>query len=231
MPKAKQRQQKPGEANAGRARAPKRRTPAAAKRAKAAQRPSPSQTSRLVAEVERLEQALAAARAQMAALGACAEIDPLTNIANRRGFERELKRACAYVKRYAAGAALIYVDLDDFKRVNDQHGHAAGDAVLKAIARVLTRHVRASDLAARVGGDEFALLLWHCSEADAEAKAFALEAAIARTAASHAGIAISVGASAGIAMLQPLDQPADVVGRADRAMYARKRAGPAEAAE
>jgi diguanylate cyclase (GGDEF)-like protein len=231
MPKTKQRQHKPSKVNAGRARAPKRRTPAAARRAKAAQRPSPSQTRRLIAEVERLEQALAAARAQMAALEACAEIDPLTNIANRRGFERELKRVCAYVKRYAAGAALIYVDLDDFKRVNDQHGHAAGDAVLKAIATVLTRHVRASDLAARVGGDEFALLLWHCSEADAEAKAFALEAAIALTAVSHAGIAISVGASAGIAMLRPLDQPADVVGRADRAMYARKRAGPAEAAE
>src|SRR3954468_12610759 len=201
MPKAKQRQQKPSKANPGRARPPKRRMAAAAKRAKAAQRPSPSQTSRLVAEVERLEQELGAARAQMAALEACAEIDPLTNIANRRGFERELKRACAYVKRYAAGAALIYVDLDNFKRVNDQHGHAAGDAVLKAIATVLTRHVRASDLAARVGGDEFALLLWQCTEAGAQTKAVALEDAIARTSIIYEGPWLSVDASAGAAML------------------------------
>jgi diguanylate cyclase (GGDEF)-like protein len=186
---------------------------------------------RLVAVVERLEQELTAARAQMAALAACVDIDPLTHIVNRRGFERELKRACAYVKRYGTSAALIYVDLDEFKRVNDQHGHPAGDAVLQAVATVLTRYVRASDVAARVGGDEFALLLWHCSEAAAEAKAFGLEAAIARTTASHAGIAISVGASAGIARLLPLDEPADVVGRADQAMYARKRARPTEAAE
>jgi diguanylate cyclase (GGDEF)-like protein len=186
---------------------------------------------RLVAEVQRLEQELAAARAQMATLASRAEIDPLTDIVNRRGFERELKRACAYVKRYGANAALIYLDLDNFKSINDEHGHAAGDAVLKAVARVLARHVRASDLAARIGGDEFALLLWQCTEADAQAKAVALEAAIERTTATYAGSRLSVGASAGAAMLLPLDQPADVVGRADRAMYARKKHGPAVAAE
>jgi diguanylate cyclase (GGDEF)-like protein len=103
--------------------------------------------------------------------------------------------------------------------------------MLRAVATVLTRHVRASDLAARVGGDEFALLLRHCSEADASAKALALEAAIARTSAIHGGITLSVGASAGATMLLPHDQPTDVVGRADRAMYARKRARLAEAAE
>jgi diguanylate cyclase (GGDEF)-like protein len=184
---------------------------------------------RLAAEVERLEQELAAARTQMATLAARAEIDPLTDIVNRRGFERELKRACAYVKRYGASAGLIYLDLDGFKRVNDEHGHAAGDAVLKAVAMVLTRHVRASDLAARIGGDEFAVLLWQCSEADAHAKAMALEAAIARTTATHDGARLSVGASAGMTMLLPLDQPAEVVGRADRAMYARKRGSPAAA--
>src|SRR5215204_4375858 len=79
-------------------------------------RPARSQAMRLVAEVERLERELAAARAQMEVLAACAHIDPLTGIVNRRGFERELNRACAYVKRYGASAALIYVDLDDFKR-------------------------------------------------------------------------------------------------------------------
>jgi diguanylate cyclase (GGDEF)-like protein len=231
MQNRKQRQQKETRQNAGRARAPKRQFQTPPQHVEAPQRPTRSYAMRLVAEVERLERELVAARAQMAALEACAEIDPLTNLVNRRGFERELNRACAYVKRYGTSAALIYVDLDDFKRINDQHGHIAGDAMLRAVGMMLSRHVRASDLAARVGGDEFALLLWHCSEADASAKALALEAAIAQTTATHAGAGLSVDASAGAALLLPGDHPADVVERADRAMYARKRARSAEAAE
>jgi diguanylate cyclase (GGDEF)-like protein len=179
---------------------------------------------RLAAEVERLERELAAAQAQVAVLAACADIDVLTGILNRRGFERELKRSLAYVKRYGVSAALIYVDLDAFKPINDRHGHAAGDAVLKAVALVLARHVRESDSVARIGGDEFAVLLWNLSEVAAQTKALSLEAAIARTTATHAGTTLSVGASAAAAMLLPLDQPADVIERADRAMYARKLA-------
>jgi diguanylate cyclase (GGDEF)-like protein len=178
----------------------------------------------LAAEVERLERELAAARAQMAELAARADTDPLTGIANRRGFERELKRSLAYVKRHGTSAALLYLDLDEFKRINDRHGHVAGDAVLKAIAMVLGRHVRASDLLARIGGDEFVLLLWNCSEADAWVKAEALETAIARMTATHAGATLGVGATCGAAPLLPLDQPDDVLQRADRAMYARKAA-------
>jgi diguanylate cyclase (GGDEF)-like protein len=75
---------------------------------------------------------------------------------------------------------------------------------------------------ARLGGDEFAVLLWHCDEANALAKAAALEAAIARTTATHAGDTIPVAASVGAGILLPLDRPADTIDRADRAMYARK---------
>jgi diguanylate cyclase (GGDEF)-like protein len=177
---------------------------------------------RLAAEVERLERELAAARSQMADLATRADVDPLTDVLNRRGFERELKRSLAHVKRYGTSAVLLYLDLDRFKPVNDRHGHAAGDAVLKAVAAVLTRHVRASDVVARLGGDEFVVLLWHLGETDAERKARVLEAAIDRTTATHAGTTLSVGASVGAALLLPLDQPAEVLERADRAMYARK---------
>jgi diguanylate cyclase (GGDEF)-like protein len=179
----------------------------------------------LAAEVERLERELATARTQMAELEVRAEIDPLTDILNRRGFDRALKRSLDHAKRYESKAALVYLDLDGFKAVNDRHGHAAGDAVLKAVAMVLMRHVRASDVVARLGGDEFAVLLWELTEADVERKARSLEAAVARTTATHAGAALSVAASAGVALLLPLDKPADVLERADRAMYARKRAG------
>jgi diguanylate cyclase (GGDEF)-like protein len=183
---------------------------------------SRSDAMRLAAEVERLERELAAARMHLAELETRADIDPLTDILNRRGFERELTRSLAHAKRYGTSAALLYLDLDGFKSVNDRHGHGAGDAVLKAVAAVLTRHVRSSDVVARLGGDEFAVLLWHLSEADAERKARVLEAAIDRTTATHTGTMLSVGGSVGAALLLPLDQPADVLERADRAMYARK---------
>jgi len=126
------------------------------------------------------------------------------------------------VKRYCTSAVLVYLDLDGFKSINDRHGHAAGDAVLKAVAMVLTRQVRASDLVARLGGDEFVVLLWNLAEADVQAKARSLEAAVGRMTTPHGGAMLSVGASAGYAMLLPLDTPATVLERADRAMYIRK---------
>jgi diguanylate cyclase (GGDEF)-like protein len=185
-------------------------------------RPSRSVATRLAEEVNRLERELAAARGRMAALETRAEIDPLTDLVNRRGLERELKRALAYVKRYGTGAVLVYLDLDGFKSINDRHGHAAGDAVLKAVAMVLTRQVRASDLVARLGGDEFVVLLWNLAEPDAQTKARSLEAAVCRMTAAHGDATLSVGASAGNTMLLPLDTPATVLERADRAMYLRK---------
>src|SRR5262252_37982 len=147
-------------------------------RAEAPARPARAAGVELAAEVARLEQELASARAQVAALAAFAQIDPLTDILNRRGLERELKRSLAHVKRYGVSAALLYLDLDGFKRVNDRYGHAAGDTVLKAVAMVLDRHSRESDVVARVGGDEFVLLLWNCPESDAQVKAQTIEAAI-----------------------------------------------------
>jgi diguanylate cyclase (GGDEF)-like protein len=206
----------------GRAQAPERRPPVAPPETGA--KPARSQAMQLAAEVERLQRELAAARVQMAALEARADIDPLTNILNRRGFERELARSLAYVKRHGTSAVLLYVDLDGFKSVNDRHGHAAGDALLNAVVQVLNRHVRASDVVARLGGDEFVVLLWNCDGANAASKAAALEAAIARTTATHAGTSVSAGASVGVAELLPLDRPADTLERADRAMYARKAA-------
>jgi diguanylate cyclase (GGDEF)-like protein len=203
---------------------PDRRRPTSVEQAEATASAARSDGMRLAAEVDRLERELADARARMAELETRAEIDPLTEVLNRRGFERELKRSLAHIKRYGTSAALLYIDLDGFKAVNDRHGHGAGDAVLKAVATVLARHVRASDVVGRLGGDEFAVLLWHLTEADAQGKARQLEDAVSRTTATHAGGAFSVGASVGTALLLPLDQPADALERADRAMYARKGA-------
>ena len=94
---------------------------------------------RLLAEVERLQAELLAMRAKIAELEATADVDPLLNIFNRRGFLCDLDRALAYVRRYGTSAALVYLDLDRFKPVNDIYGHAAGDAVLQAVGRGLKR--------------------------------------------------------------------------------------------
>jgi diguanylate cyclase (GGDEF)-like protein len=184
----------------------------------------PSELAVLLAEIERLQAELKAEQARVKELEASADTDPLTNVFNRRGFDRELKRSLAYVQRYWTRAALIYVDLDGFKGVNDTHGHAAGDAVLRAVAAKLVGSVRASDTVARLGGDEFGLILWNLSEADAAAKTWALEAAITEATVAWDGTTLAVGASIGFAMLGPADELAEVLARADHAMYARKAA-------
>src|ERR1700716_318518 len=186
--------------------------------------PTQSDPMRLAADVARLEAELAAMRARVAELETRAESDPLTGVMNRRGFERELKRAGAYVRRYGGNAALVYLDLDGFKPVNDRHGHAAGDAVLKAVAATLVGSVRASDTVARIGGDEFAALLWNLSTPAAQAKALALEQAIAAATVPWGGGRLSVEASAGVAELSADQDPTQIVARADAAMYGRKRA-------
>jgi diguanylate cyclase (GGDEF)-like protein len=183
-----------------------------------------SVTMRLAAEVDRLQAELAAARSQVTELEARADIDPLLDILNRRGFERELRRSLAFVRRYGSMAALVYVDLDNFKPVNDRYGHAAGDRVLKAVAATLQQAVRESDVVARLGGDEFGILLWNVSDSQAAAKAAELEAAVRHTVTAYDKARLSVGASAGFAMLAATDAPGEVISRADLAMYARKRA-------
>jgi diguanylate cyclase (GGDEF)-like protein len=173
-------------------------------------------------EIRTLRAQLAEALARIDQLQAAADTDFLLEIPNRRGFERELGRAVSYIQRYHASGALIMLDVDRLKPINDDFGHAAGDQVLKAIVAVLSRQIRSSDAIGRLGGDEFALLLWNLSEADAHAKAAALEADIDRLSFEFAGRAVATGASAGVAVLGPHSEAATALAEADRAMYLRK---------
>jgi diguanylate cyclase (GGDEF)-like protein len=174
--------------------------------------------------IRRLEAQLAEAHAKIAELRASAETDFLLDILNRRGFARELTRAVAFIARYGATGALIVLDVDRLKPINDAFGHAAGDAVLKAVVGVLRRHVRASDVIGRLGGDEFVLLLWNVSEADARAKAQVLEAAIDQLTFVFRDISVSAGVSAGVALLGPDTNGEAALIHADKAMYVRKTA-------
>ena len=172
--------------------------------------------------IRRLRVQLAEALARIEALQDFADTDFLLDIANRRGFERELHRSIAYIKRYRANGALISLDVDHLKPINDSFGHAAGDQVLKAIVGVLKREVRSSDVIGRLGGDEFALLLWNLSETDARAKAASLEQAIDQLTFTFQGRTIRAGASAGVAILGPQTEAGRALEEADSAMYVRK---------
>jgi diguanylate cyclase (GGDEF)-like protein len=172
--------------------------------------------------LRRLRGELARALGKIEELQASADTDFLLGIPNRRGFERELVRALAYIKRYPASGALIVLDVDRLKPINDAFGHAAGDQVLKAIVAVLTSQVRSSDIVGRLGGDEFALLLWNLSATDAKAKAAALEEMIDRLTFQFQGSTISAGASAGVAMLGSHAEVSRALEEADSAMYLRK---------
>jgi diguanylate cyclase (GGDEF)-like protein len=172
--------------------------------------------------IRRLKAELATAKARIEELQASADTDFLLDIPNRRGFERELHRSIAYIKRYHASGALIVLDVDRLKPINDAFGHAAGDQVLKAIVTTLLGQVRSSDVIGRLGGDEFALLLWHLSETDAKAKAAALEEMIDRLTFVFRGRTISAGASAGVAILDSHSEAGRALEAADSAMYVRK---------
>jgi diguanylate cyclase (GGDEF)-like protein len=172
--------------------------------------------------IRRLRAQLAKALKRIDELQASADTDFLLDIPNRRGFERELTRAIAYIKRYRASGALIVLDVDRLKPINDAFGHAAGDQVLKAVVATLLAQVRSSDVIGRLGGDEFALLLWNLNETDARAKAASLEQAIDQLVFMFRGHTVKAGASAGVAILSPHAEAGKALEQADCAMYVRK---------
>jgi diguanylate cyclase (GGDEF)-like protein/PAS domain S-box-containing protein len=147
--------------------------------------------------------------------------DALTGLMNRAAFERQVVAAIDAGR----AAALMAIDLDRFKAINDTGGHAAGDAVLRDVAALLQGQVRATDSVARVGGDEFAVLLVGCDEAVAMRIAEQVRAGAARVGIDHAGQRLTIGASIGVAMVEPGVPLAELFSRADRACYDAKRAG------
>jgi diguanylate cyclase (GGDEF)-like protein/PAS domain S-box-containing protein len=152
-----------------------------------------------------------------------ADHDPLTGLLNRRSFARALEQHLARVGRYGVQGAVLMIDLDGFKAVNDQHGHATGDAVLAGAAERLRARLRTSDLLARLGGDEFAALLPAADRAEAEHVArIAVE--VVRDLSPEEGPPVTASVGAAV-IADPASTAAGVQSEADRAMYEAKRAG------
>jgi diguanylate cyclase (GGDEF)-like protein len=155
-----------------------------------------------------------------------AETDALTGLANRRRFDDSLRRELSHSDRFGHPVSLVLVDIDHFKRVNDSHGHEAGDAVLRTIARMLADSVRTVDLCARFGGEELAILLPQTTAAGAFELADRLRRRIAGRPIRHNDVDILVTASFGVASYPEVVRSGDVLfPAADAALYAAKRDG------
>jgi diguanylate cyclase (GGDEF)-like protein len=177
---------------------------------------------RLVDENEGLKATLADLRARLEELERLADTDTLLPLPNRRAFLRELERVLHQAARHDTPAAVLFIDLNGLKAINDCHGHQAGDAVLLHVARVLKASLRAGDMVARIGGDEFGLILDHLDEVAARAKAEALASTVASEAVDLGRTSLNVRVTAGLAMVRAGDVVETVLARADAAMYAQR---------
>lgn len=151
--------------------------------------------------------------------------DVLTGLANRRHFIESLEKRIMRCQRYGDNTALLFLDVDDLKAINDTYGHAAGDLLLTRLAKILKDNIRACDMVARIGGDEFALLLDNLDADQVESKILSLMRRIKATRLEHCDQILKFGAAIGYSFVGPTDTVLALMSRADEAMYKSKGNG------
>jgi len=174
------------------------------------------------AEPAALRHQLTEARARIASLEKLVDEDPLMPVCNRRAFVRELTRMMAFAGRYGVPGSLVYFDVNNMKQINDAYGHAAGDATLMQVARVLVESVRATDVVGRLGGDELGVLLVQTDKALAERKAAELAALVEKRSISWHGQKLPISVAFGTYAFLGGENASAVLDAADREMYRRK---------
>ncbi len=173
----------------------------------------------LMQEVRSLRDQLQWSQERINELERLADSDPLLDIYNRRAFVRELDRALAMIDRYDMKASLVFVDLNDLKKINDQMGHSAGDAALAHVAKVLTANLRQTDAVGRLGGDEFGVLLTQADQATAQMKAEQLTRAVSMEPVAWNGKGFTAQVSCGVVEIAEGLSADEAMERADNAMY------------
>ena len=184
----------------------------------------------LLEEIGRLRDELASLNARVEELDRLAHQDSLVPLCNRRGMMRELDRMIARCDRHGTPAAMLFVDLDELKVLNDCFGHGGGDAALIHVAEQLLNGTRANDCVARLGGDEFCVLLDEADEAGAIEIAERLVEEIAGDDFIYEGLPMPISVAIGVSVIVKGDTPKTVLTRADQAMYRVKSADAAHAA-
>tara|TARA_R110000868_G_scaffold101630_3_gene279706 strand:- start:3177 stop:3923 length:747 start_codon:yes stop_codon:yes gene_type:complete len=177
----------------------------------------------LMGEVDQMRRETERLRGRVRELESLADHDVLLPVLNRRAFLREVSRALALAERHNAPSALVYLDLNGFKAINDNYGHAAGDAALHHVAAQLTAHVRETDAVGRLGGDEFGVVLTLTGPAGADSKARELVEMLETVPFIHDGREMYIGAAWGAYPLEAGRDAESAMAEADAAMYARKQ--------
>ena len=178
----------------------------------------------LLEEIARLRGMVSRLEAKVDELDRLAHRDPLVPLANRRGMLRELETMIARHERHGTPAAMLFVDLDGLKQLNDRYGHMCGDAALVNVAEKLLEGTRATDCVARLGGDEFCVLLEHADEKSALDTAERLVDAISGDNFLFEGSPMPLSVAIGVTLIEPGDTAATILARADKAMYRVKAA-------
>ena len=178
----------------------------------------------LLEEIARLRGEVSCLEKTVEELDRLAHRDPLVPLANRRGMLRELETMIARHDRHDSPAAVLFVDLNGLKILNDSFGHMGGDAALVMVAEKLIEGTRATDCVARLGGDEFCVLLEHADEKSALETAERLIAMIADEECLFEGSPMPLSVAIGVTLIEKGDTAATVLARADKAMYRVKAA-------
>lgn len=168
------------------------------------------------------EQTIAEQKARIRRLETLTTTDCLTGLLNRRGIFKELEQAISLCERHGELAIFVYIDLDNFKQVNDRFGHDAGDEMLKQVAKTLQSSIRQTDFAARLGGDEFALLLSHSDFAGGKTRTQFIQQQLNFSKCLYQGHCIPVCASFGIAEIIPGKDISEIIKTADSRMFCNK---------
>jgi diguanylate cyclase (GGDEF)-like protein len=155
-----------------------------------------------------------------------AETDFMTGLMNRRSFLTVADDAVAFCRRYKRQMATLMIDIDHFKKINDTHGHAAGDDAIKSIADIINQSIRTTDKAARFGGEEFVVLLREIDQETAVLLADRIRTSIESATVRHGDVVIPITVSVGLAMFDESDRDVqDVIERADQGLYVAKKTG------
>ena len=173
----------------------------------------------LVSEIERLQATLKEVELRLGQLDELAHQDSLVKLPNRRSFLAKLERAIERVQRHGHPAAVLFVDVDGLKLINDTFGHKAGDEALIEVAQLLVGSVRKTDCVARMGGDEFGILLEHLDEQRAWVMALRVVESVVGSQFCVNGTCLRLSVAVGVGMITPGDDPQAVIDRADREMY------------
>ena len=181
-----------------------------------------SRPAELLEEIVRLRGQVARLEAEVGNLDRLAHRDPLVPLFNRRGMMRELELIIGRHERHGIPAAMLFVDLDGLKTLNDCFGHAGGDAALIHVAEQLRAGVRATDCVARLGGDEFCVLLDHADEVAAIETARRLVDTISGGDFLFNGMRMPLSVAIGLTLVESGDSASTILARADQAMYREK---------